>query len=91
MTRVNRPDQQSWVTELLDDVCASGFCLSPAERAHLEADPPRNVDAFTAAILISEGLDPTLVHKDVRLVVRARVAQHVVTAVSTSLMPQLTN
>jgi hypothetical protein len=46
-----------WV---LDELCVElGLCLRLDERTALEAAPPTDVDAFTDAVFIAEGLDPS--------------------------------
>jgi hypothetical protein len=48
-------------------VCARyGYCLPPDARAGLIADPPEDVDAFVDAVVVAEGLDPTLLDKRAR-------------------------
>jgi hypothetical protein len=45
------------VDRLLNDLCVRlGFCLPPADRERLIADPPGDVDAFTDAVMDAEGL-----------------------------------
>jgi hypothetical protein len=49
----------SQVHVLLDDLCiVYGFCLPPVEQQRLEAEPPTDVDAFTDAVFVAEGMDP---------------------------------
>jgi len=36
-----------------------GFCLPPDAQEQLTEAPPSNVDGFTAAVFIAEGLDPS--------------------------------
>jgi hypothetical protein len=52
-----------------------GFCLPEEVRAQLIDDPPQDVDAFTDAVITSEGLDPVLLDKGLRQQVRSRVAR----------------
>lgn len=64
------------VASLLHELCVDlGFCLPPEARVRLQGAPPRDVDAFTDAVFVAEGLDPRL---DTRLrrQVRERVARH---------------
>ena len=49
------------VQQLLDELCADlGLCLPPCKQRRLREAPPLDVDAFTDAVLIAEGLDPGL-------------------------------
>ena len=67
------------VRGLLTELCVDlGFCLPPEEGKQLEAAPPTNVDGFTDAVWIAEGMEP--VSTDPRLQrlreqVRERVAR----------------
>jgi hypothetical protein len=64
------------VESLLDELCVDlGFCLPPDERLRLQDAPPRDVDAFTDAVFVAEGLDPRL-DKRLRRQVRERVVRH---------------
>jgi hypothetical protein len=70
---VGPPPNVAW---LLDELCVDlGFCLPPDARGRLQDSPPRDVDAFTNAVFVAEGLDPRL---DTRLrrQVRERVVRH---------------
>jgi hypothetical protein len=45
---------------LLHDLCVKlGFCLPPHERDRLASEPPANFTAFTRAVFVAEGLDPS--------------------------------
>jgi hypothetical protein len=56
------------VEALLDDLCRGyGYCLPPEEAAALVADPPQDVDTFIDAVLVAEGLSPSLCDKHTRL------------------------
>jgi hypothetical protein len=47
------------IAYLLDELCTGlGFCLPPAAREHLKANPPADPGAFAAAVFCAEGLDP---------------------------------
>jgi hypothetical protein len=64
------------VALLLSELCLRlGVCLPPDARVRLQALPPRDVDGFTDAVLIAEGLDPPL-HKGLRSRVREMVVRH---------------
>ena len=64
------------VALLLSELCLHlGVCLPPDARVQLQALPPRDVDGFTDAVLIAEGLDPPL-HKELRSRVREMVVRH---------------
>ncbi|MFE9575411.1 hypothetical protein ACFYO1_03425 [Nocardia sp. NPDC006044] len=53
------------VATLLDNLCAElGFCLPPEEQSRLRVSPPADIDAFTDAVFVAEGMDP---HGDKRL------------------------
>ena len=61
------------IQPLLDELCVDlGFCLPPADQANLRQAPPVDVDQFTDAVLVAEGLPPDG-HKDLRSQVRERV------------------
>jgi hypothetical protein len=62
---------------LLDELCIElGYCLPPAAYEALMNDPPRDVDAFTDAVLAAEGLDPSL-NKQLRRAVRSKIERRV--------------
>ena len=62
---------------LLRELCTElGFCLPPAEYEALMNAPPRDVDAFTDAVLNAEGLDPSL-NKQLRRAVRSKIERRV--------------
>jgi hypothetical protein len=64
------------VASLLDESCVDlGFCLPPEARVRLQGAPPGDVDAFTDAVFVAEGLDPRL-DKRLRRHVRERVVRH---------------
>ncbi|WP_206068065.1 hypothetical protein [Nonomuraea composti] len=69
-----RPDEVQW---LLDELCTrKGFCLPTEKRQQLlEQSPFTSVDAFTDAVLIAEGMDPSL-HKKLREGVRHMAQRH---------------
>jgi hypothetical protein len=61
------------VDELLTKLCIDlGFCLPPKAIARFQTTPPADVDAFTDAVFIAEGLDP-LTNRKLRGEVRAVV------------------
>ncbi len=65
------------VESLLYELCVDlGFCLPPDAQVRLRDSPPRDVDAFTDAVLIAERLDPLYVDKGLRRAVRDMVARH---------------
>jgi hypothetical protein len=56
------------VDALLYDLCVIyGYCLPPDEQAALIAKPPEDADVFVDAVLIAEGLNPSLCDKQTRL------------------------
>jgi len=66
---------------LLEELCIDlGFCLSPADQAQLRASPPSDVDAFTDAVMVADGLDPLYGDRYLRQQVRERVARYFRTA-----------
>ena len=64
---------------LLDELCVRlGFCLPPQAQTRLRQTlPPFDVDEFTDAVFVAEGLDPRL-EKTLRRQVRQRVEHHLV-------------
>jgi hypothetical protein len=49
------------VGRLLNELCVDlGFCLPPEECHRLATSPPATVKAFTDAVFVAEGMDPTL-------------------------------
>jgi hypothetical protein len=61
---------------LLGELCVDlGFCLPPDEHSRLMNEPPSDVDAFTDAVFVAEGMRP---HGDLHLrrQVRERVLAH---------------
>jgi hypothetical protein len=61
---------------LLTELCVDlGFCLAPTEHAQLRDSPPTDVDEFTDAVFVAEGLDPQG-DKLLRRQVRERVARY---------------
>lgn len=64
------------IQPLLDELCVDlGFCLPPAEQAHLRQAPLVDVEQFTNAVFVAEGLSPDE-HKDLRSQVRERVERY---------------
>ena len=73
---VAAPDLATRVQRLLDELCTDlGFCLPPSEQIRMCSAPPLESDAFTDAVFIAEGMDPSL-HKQLRRTVRAKIATH---------------
>jgi hypothetical protein len=63
------------VKKLLSELCVElGFCLPPEDQARFEEGPPENVENFTDAVFIAEGLDPKTADKLLYRQVRDRVA-----------------
>jgi hypothetical protein len=63
------------VSRLLETLCVEmGFCLPPIEQQRLIANPPADIDAFTKAVFVAEGMDQKL-HRQLSKQVRERVAQ----------------
>ncbi len=72
MSDVNRQELE----RLLDDLCVGlGLCLPPDKQEPLLSSPPADVDAFTNAVLVAEGLDPVYGDKRLRERVRRMVAR----------------
>ena len=62
------------IAYLLDELCVElGFCLPSDDHAHLQNNPPKDIDAFTDAVFRAEGLAP-LADRNLRRQVRAKVA-----------------
>jgi hypothetical protein len=64
---------------LLDELCVDqGFCLPrEAQQQLCQTRPPFDVDAFTDAVFVAEGMDP-LLHKPLHRAVRLTVERHLV-------------
>ena len=62
------------VAYLLKDLSHLGFCLPPKIAAKLEANPPRELEAFTHAVFEAEGMDPDMADRPLNRQVRAVVA-----------------
>ena len=63
-------------TALLSILCTRlGFCLPPDADARLTEAPPPDVQQFTAAVFIAEGLDPSTADRRVYRQVKALVAE----------------
>ncbi|QBS45582.1 hypothetical protein [Nocardia sp. CS682] len=61
------------ITALLDNLCVElGFCLPLDERSKLRASSPTDVDSFTDAVFVGEGMDP-YEDKSLRELVRQKV------------------
>jgi len=64
------------IERLLYELCVEqGFCLPPHEQTRLQNNPPKDVDAFTDAVLLAEGLNPQY-EKQLRRGVQDCVARH---------------
>lgn len=49
------------VVWLLEDLCVTqGLCLSPVDQERLREAPPATPEAFAAAVVRAEGLDPAM-------------------------------
>lgn len=52
---------------LLEDLCVQlGFCLPPDDQLRLIDHPPSDVESFTNAVFLAEGLDPKLESRQLR-------------------------
>jgi hypothetical protein len=61
---------------LLHELCVDlGFCLPRDDQLRLLVALPDDVDEFTGAIMVADGLEP-IYGADLRRAVRARVAKH---------------
>ena len=64
----------SEVDNLLTKLCIDfGFCLPPNAVLRFRNSPPTDIDSFTDAVFIAEGLDPRLESKKLYAQVRAMV------------------
>ncbi|MBC7796833.1 MAG: hypothetical protein H7Z37_08175 [Pyrinomonadaceae bacterium] len=64
------------VESLLSKLCIDlGFCLPPEDENLLREKPPSDVDAFTDAVFLAEGLDPQHVDRHLYRQVREVVWQ----------------
>jgi hypothetical protein len=60
---------------LLGDLCARlDFCLPPDKQKELEPNPPSDIDDFTSAVSVAEGLDPETAPRQIYRQVRDLVA-----------------
>jgi hypothetical protein len=51
----------------LSELCIKwGYCIPPVAAQAILADPPADADAFLDAVIVAEGLDPTLMSKTER-------------------------
>ena len=65
------------VAALLSELCVTlGFCLPPDSIKRLQDDPPVDVDAFTDAVILAEGLDPQTLSVSQRRQIQAKVSTH---------------
>jgi hypothetical protein len=61
---------------MMYELCVGlGFCLAPDDEQLLRESPPEDIDAFTDAVLVAEGMDPLLADKHLRLQVRGVIAK----------------
>ncbi|MFG1798408.1 hypothetical protein [Nocardia sp. NPDC049149] len=61
------------MASLLDNLCVDlGFCLPLDEKSRLCTSPPKDVDSFTDAVFVAEGMDPSG-DKRLRELVRQKV------------------
>jgi hypothetical protein len=61
----------SEVDYLLTTLCVDlGFCLPPRAISQFQQNPPGDVDSFTAAVFIAEGMDPR--YADQKLLAQVR-------------------
>jgi hypothetical protein len=71
----NQPLSAAEVASLLSTLCVRlGFCLPPAEAERLCQAAPSSIDAFTGAVLMTEGLSPDTTDRQLNRQVRALVA-----------------
>lgn len=60
---------------LLKDLCVRlGFCLPPDKQKEIESNPPSDIDDFTCAVFVAEGMDPATAGRRLYRGVRALVA-----------------
>ena len=72
----------SEIDNLLTKLCVDlGFCLPPKAISRLQKTPSQDIDSFTDAVFIAEGLDP-LVNPKLRAQVRAIVRDEFARAAS---------
>ena len=51
---------------LLNEICVQvGFCLPPKKREKLESNPPGDIDSFSRAVCVAEGLNPDLLERQI--------------------------
>ena len=66
----------SEVDYLLTKLCVDlGFCLPPGVWANFQEMPPNDIDSFTDAVIVAEGLDPGYIDRSLRSEVRQLVAE----------------
>ena len=64
----------SEIENLLTKLCVDlGFCLPPRAISQFKQTPPADVDSFTDAVFIAEGLDPQVADRRLYAQVRAIV------------------
>ena len=73
-TMMSRNQIEALLTELCSDL---GFCLSLEARMRLTSELPLDVEAFTDAVILEEGLDPNSgISLHLLRDIRSRVAKH---------------
>jgi hypothetical protein len=64
------------VRNLLSILCERlGFCLAPDKQLQLSLSPPTDIDQFTRAVFVAEGLDPLTSSSDLYQQVRECVTR----------------
>ena len=64
------------VEYLLTQLCVDlGFCLPPVIQKKFQEMPPADIDSFTDAVIVAEGLDPEYIDPRLRSQVRQLVAE----------------
>ena len=72
----HRDDLYSDVQRLLNELCIGlGFCLPPDEQRRLCESPPHDVDSFTDAVFLAEGMGD-MSYTNLREQVREVVDRH---------------
>lgn len=62
------------VESLLSKLCIDlGFCLPPEDDVRLQKTPPDNVDDFTDAVFLAEGINPQHAERHLYRQVRAMI------------------
>jgi hypothetical protein len=67
---------QARVGSLLSKLCIElGFCLPSAQQQRLINAPPQDIEAFTNAVFVAEGLNPELADRNLYRQVQRVVAE----------------